>query len=94
MAQARLIDTAVEITAAAREAGGPDLDLIIELHRKLTPMVALDLADALKPFRNVFSSKIPYKSTAFHRRLKFRPSLPSLLATASASFPYGNSANS
>jgi galactonate dehydratase len=54
MAQARLIDTAVEITAAAREAGGPDLDLIIELHRKLTPMVALDLADALKPFHVLF----------------------------------------
>jgi galactonate dehydratase len=44
MAQARLIQTAVDITAAAREAGGPDLDLIIELHRKLTPMVAIDLA--------------------------------------------------
>jgi galactonate dehydratase len=54
MAQARLINTAVEITAAAREAGGPDLDLIIELHRKLTPMVALDLADALKPFHVLF----------------------------------------
>jgi galactonate dehydratase len=54
MAQARLIGTAVEMTAAAREAGGPDLDLIIELHRKLTPMVALDLADALKPFHVLF----------------------------------------
>ena len=54
MAQARLINAAVEITAAAREAGGPDLDLIIELHRKLTPMVALDLADALKPFHVLF----------------------------------------
>ena len=54
MSQARLIQTAVEITAAAREAGGPDLDLIIELHRKLTPMVALELADALKPFHVLF----------------------------------------
>ncbi|MCE2449505.1 MAG: hypothetical protein J4F35_14310 [Candidatus Latescibacteria bacterium] len=48
--QARMIQTAVELTAAAREAGGPDLDLIIELHRKLTPMVSLALAEALKPF--------------------------------------------
>jgi galactonate dehydratase len=54
MGQARLIQTAVNITAAAREAGGPDLDLIIELHRKLTPMVALELADALKPFHVLF----------------------------------------
>ena len=54
MGQARLIQDAVAITAAAREAGGPDLDLIIELHRKLTPMVALGLAEALKPFHVLF----------------------------------------
>jgi galactonate dehydratase len=54
MTQARLIQTAVEITAAAREAGGLDLDIIIELHRKLTPMVALSLAEALKPFNVYF----------------------------------------
>jgi galactonate dehydratase len=54
MGQARLIQNAVEITAAAREGGGPDLDLIIELHRKLTPMVAIDLAEALKPFHVLF----------------------------------------
>ena len=53
-AQARLIQDAVNITAAAREAGGPDLDLIIEVHRKLTPPVALELADALRPFHVLF----------------------------------------
>lgn len=52
--QARIIQEAVEITAAAREAGGLDLDLIIEVHRKLTPMVAIDLAEALKPFHVLF----------------------------------------
>jgi len=52
--QARMIETAVAITAAAREAGGPDLDLIIELHRKLTPMVSIALAEALKPFHVFF----------------------------------------
>ena len=51
---ARMIQTAVELTAAAREAGGPDLDLIIELHRKLTPMVSIALAEALKPFHVFF----------------------------------------
>ena len=54
MGQARLIQNAVDITAAAREAGGPDLDLIIEIHRKLTPMVSIDLAEALKPFHVLF----------------------------------------
>ncbi len=52
--QARMIQTAVELTASAREAGGPDFDLIIELHRKLTPMVSLALAEALKPFHVLF----------------------------------------
>ena len=47
--QARMIQTAIELTAAAREAGGPDLDLIIELHRKLTPMVSIALAEASSP---------------------------------------------
>ena len=50
MAQARLIEQAVDLVAAARQAGGPDLDLIVELHRKLTPMVAIALAEALAPF--------------------------------------------
>lgn len=52
--QARLIKTAVDITAAAREACGPDMDLIIEVHRKLTPMVAVALGEALKQFELYF----------------------------------------
>ena len=52
--QARLIKTAVDITAAAREACGPDVDLIIEVHRKLTPMVGIALGEALKQFELLF----------------------------------------
>ena len=80
MAQARLIQTAVDITAAAREAGGPDLDLIIELHRKLTPMVAIDLAEALKPFHILFVEdpiQIDSISTQAH-------------IAAKSTVPYGN----
>ena len=80
MAQARLIQTAVDITAAAREAGGPDLDLIIELHRKLTPMVAIDLVEALKPFHILFVEdpiQIDSISTQAH-------------IAAKSSVPYGN----
>ena len=48
-AQSRLIQNAVEIVAAAREGAGPDVDLIVEVHRKLTPMVAIALGNALTP---------------------------------------------
>ena len=54
MTQARLIKTAVDITAAARQGGGPDVDLIIELHRKLTPLSSVPLAEALAPFHPFF----------------------------------------
>lgn len=50
MAVDRLIKTARDLVAAAREGGGPDLDLIIEIHRKLTPLTAMPLADALHEF--------------------------------------------
>lgn len=54
MGLSRLILTARELVAAAREAGGPDLDLIVEVHRKLTPMTATALADALAEFHLYF----------------------------------------
>ncbi len=54
MAVDRLVKTARDITAAAREGGGPDLDLIIEVHRKLTPLTARTLADALSEFNLFF----------------------------------------
>ncbi len=77
MAQSRLIQTAVDITAAAREAGGPDLDLIIELHRKLTPMVALELADALKPFHVLFlEDPIQIDSISTQAHIASKSSMP------------------
>ena len=54
MAVDRLIRTARDITAAARQAGGPDLDLIIEVHRKLTPLTSVALAEALAEFNPLF----------------------------------------
>lgn len=54
MAVDRLIKTARDLTAAAREGGGPDLDLIVEVHRKLTPLTAMSLADALAEFHLYF----------------------------------------
>ncbi|RKU36775.1 galactokinase [Candidatus Poribacteria bacterium] len=50
----RLVKTARDIVAAAREGGGPDLDLIVEVHRKLTPMNSIVLESALSPFNLYF----------------------------------------
>ncbi|MCC6177619.1 MAG: mandelate racemase/muconate lactonizing enzyme family protein [Chloroflexi bacterium] len=48
---AALIGGTVEQVAAAREAVGPDVDIILELHRKLTPLQAIPLCHALAEFR-------------------------------------------
>jgi galactonate dehydratase len=49
-----LVATAVEQVAAAREAVGREVDIIVELHRKLTPLQALPLCEALAQFRPLF----------------------------------------
>lgn len=54
MALDRLVKTAQDLVAAAREGGGPDLDLIVEVHRKLTPMNSIVLESALAPFNLYF----------------------------------------
>ncbi|MDE0018482.1 MAG: mandelate racemase/muconate lactonizing enzyme family protein [Candidatus Poribacteria bacterium] len=54
MAVDRLVKTARDLVAAAREGGGPDLDLIVEVHRKLTPMNSIMLEAALAPFNLYF----------------------------------------
>ncbi len=50
----RLVNTARDLVAAARDGGGPDLDLIVEVHRKLTPMNSIVLESALAPFNLYF----------------------------------------
>ena len=44
------IRRAVKVTRAIRNAVGPDVDILIEVHRRLAPMHAIDLADALAEF--------------------------------------------
>jgi len=46
-----LIGRTVEQLAAAREAVGREVDIILELHRKLTPLQAVPLCHALAEFR-------------------------------------------
>jgi galactonate dehydratase len=51
MSLAALIGGTVDQVAAAREAVGRDVDIILELHRKLTPLQAVPLCQALTEFR-------------------------------------------
>ena len=54
MTHSRLIATVRDLVAAAREAVGDDVDIIVEMGRKLTPMVAIALAEELVEFRLLF----------------------------------------
>ena len=51
---ARVIEGVRDMGAAAREAVGLDVDLIFELHRKLSPMHGVAVAEALAEFRPLF----------------------------------------
>jgi galactonate dehydratase len=47
----RVEDQAVETVGAVREAVGPDVDVLVEVHRRLAPMHAIRVAERLEPFR-------------------------------------------
>ncbi len=49
-----VVAAAVDRVAAAREAVGRDVDLIVEIHRKLTPLTALPVCVALAQFQPLF----------------------------------------
>lgn len=51
---AGLIDTTVAHVAAAREAVKSEVDIILELHRKLTPLQAIPLCEAVARFKPLF----------------------------------------
>ena len=54
MTQARLVRETRDNVAAMREGAGEDVDLILEIHRKLTPMIAIALAESLLEFSVLF----------------------------------------
>lgn len=51
---AGLITAVVDNVAAAREVVKNDVDIILELHRKLTPLQAIPLCEAVAPFHPLF----------------------------------------
>jgi galactonate dehydratase len=50
----KVVNTAVEMVQAIRDAIGYDVDLGVELHRRLTPSMAILLAKQLEPYRLLF----------------------------------------
>jgi galactonate dehydratase len=50
----RLVSSVCAMAAAAREAGGDEVDLIFELHRKLHPATAIGVCNALAQFNPLF----------------------------------------
>lgn len=54
LGQDRLIQSTVELVSSVRAEVGPDVDLLLELHRKLTPLRALPLIAALAPTHPLF----------------------------------------
>jgi galactonate dehydratase len=54
MALSALIGETIDMVAAARDAAGSGVDLILELHRKLTPLQAMPLISELGRLRPLF----------------------------------------
>ena len=73
----RLISDTVENVAAMREGGGKDVDLILEIHRKLTPMNAIALAQELEQFHPLFyEDPIQIDSMVLQGSIAQRTALP------------------
>lgn len=66
---ARKIDDGVRVVAELREALGPDVDLCIEIDRRLTPAEAVVFAGEIAPFRPMFyeDPMPPYGAEAMGR---------------------------
>jgi galactonate dehydratase len=74
---ARLIEGVRDMGAAAREAVGLDVDLIFEIHRKLTPMQSIPVAEALAEFQPLFiEDPIQIDSIALQAELAKRFTFP------------------
>jgi galactonate dehydratase len=46
--------SAIETIAACREAAGEDVDLCVEIHRRLTPAESITLAQGIQPYHPLF----------------------------------------
>jgi galactonate dehydratase len=82
---ARMIDDGVRVVAELREALGPDVDLCIEIHRRLGAPEAIAFAREIAPFRPMFyEDPIPPGSVEAMGRVADAISIP--LATGERFF--------
>jgi galactonate dehydratase len=73
----RTFDRVAEWFAAAREAFGFDLELMVDCHGRLGPANAVRLVDALEPFRLLFIEEpLPPESATEYARLSARSVTP------------------
>ena len=93
LSMAQLVSSACSMAAAAREAGGDEVDLIFELHRKLDP--ATRDRGLRRPSRSSTrsSSRIRSRSTRSRRRPSSPSASPHRSRWASASARSGSSAS-
>mgnify|MGYP000262012527 CR=1 FL=1 len=74
---ARKIEDGVRVVADLRAALGPDVDLCIEIHRRLTPAEAVTFAHEIAPFRPLFyEDPVPPGSVEAMGRVADAISLP------------------
>lgn len=79
------LQCAVEHIAAAREAGGPDMDIIVEVHSLLDANTAIELGNALEPYRIMYYEEPTMPcNTAVYRHIKQKCNIP--LATGERSY--------
>ena len=67
-------EQAIATVAAVRDAVGPDVDLLIEVHRRLAPMHAIRIGRALERFRPFWFEE-PVSSTNLEALAEFRREL-------------------
>jgi len=73
----RYIRTVVDLLAAARDALGDDVELIHDVHSRLTPSEAVQLAKAVEPFRLFFlEDPLAIEDLGWLPRLRSQTSVP------------------
>lgn len=79
------LQRSVERIAACREAGGPDMDIIVEIHSLLDANTAAELGKALEPYRIMYYEEptMPCNADVF-KHIKSKCDLP--LATGERSY--------
>lgn len=80
LSHARKINTAVERIGRIREAVGLDVDLCIEMHRRLTPAEAITLGRELAPFHPYFYED-PIKPASIEAMAHVARQIPIPIAT-------------